>query len=195
MENLDEEDTAPPRPPILIAFLVLAIVQLLIAAALVVLMAVLAYVGFDTASSLSLNASCTDQYTVRKYDTLLEESVSIRFLGACVAAGLSIAILVIAIKTVVTKPIGTSMLSKAGIRAWMGLPSYVACYILESILILSAITVFGFYLGLLIKGQSQCSWAKINKKELIIITVISGALLVLAIVIWILILCICKRAN
>ena len=64
---------------------------------------------------------------------------------------------------------------------------YVECrvwYILESIVIISIVVVFGFYAGLYVKGTSKCEWKDLNKTKVMIVGIIGGVLVVLGMVIW-----------
>ena len=75
---------------------------------------------------------------------------------------------------------------------------FVECrvwYALQSLNILSITVTFGFYLGLYLKGKSNCEWNEYDKNQVLILVILGGVLLLPAIVVWIIIVYIIFQRN
>lgn len=91
------------KPKILRALIVFVILQLLLIITVLILLAVMGYIGFENATTKIIMAACSQSYIILKYNSLLQYSMSIGFVLACVATLLSIILLGLVLKPIIGK--------------------------------------------------------------------------------------------
>ena len=138
------------------------------------------YLGFGKSLSLELQSTCSDSYTISKYQqNNLILNIEIRFVSTCLTVALSLALLLCVIKELV-KPA----------RTWR-----YAWYVLESVNLLGAMVCFGFYLGVILARKGKCSWTVFKMSQLLVLVCLGAGLILLGAIIWVIIVYLIMREN